>query len=172
MIKSGRLEEFNKQFYDTVERGVFRKLTEEEMRKYNGPLNYITMVEAFKNRPHSTTPLRICMTSSMKQPPPSGKSLNDCLMKGPSVLEEIAAIGGFTFKETLMSGDAEEDPDNPKKVLGLIWETKRDRLRIDVKVNFSNKQWGARTALDEDLEDDEEEFVPEVSTKGVLWRVV
>ena len=50
-----------------------------------------------------------------------------------------------------MSGDAEEDPENPKKVLGLIWETERDRLRIDVKVNFSNKQRGARTAPDADL---------------------
>ena len=84
MIKSGRLEEFNKQFYDTVERGVFRKLTPAELREYSGPLNYISMVEAFKNGPHSTTPLRICMNSSMKQPLPSGKSLNDCLMKGPS----------------------------------------------------------------------------------------
>ena len=35
-------------------------------------------------------------------------------------LEDIAANGGFTFKETLMSGDAEEEAENPKKVLGLI----------------------------------------------------
>ncbi len=83
LIRSRRLEEFNSQFYDTVERGVFRKLSRQEMADYTGPINYITMVEALKNGPHTTTPLRICMNSSMKQPSPSGKALNDCLMKGP-----------------------------------------------------------------------------------------
>jgi hypothetical protein len=92
MIKSGRLEEFNKQFYETVERGVFRKLSPTELSEYSGPLNYISMVEAFKNGPHSTTPLRICMNSSMKQPQPSGKSLNDCLMKGPSALVDLFTV--------------------------------------------------------------------------------
>jgi hypothetical protein len=28
-------------------------------------VNYISMVEAFKEGPHSTTPLRICMNSSL-----------------------------------------------------------------------------------------------------------
>jgi hypothetical protein len=289
LIRSRRLEEFNSQFYDTVERGVFRKLSRQEMADYTGPINYITMVEALKNGPHTTTPLRICMNSSMKQPPPSGKSLNDCLMKGPSALvdlftitlglreykyaltkdlskfyqrvladelaqhvrriiwrggeldrepdvyvtttvnfgdkpagcianaatretarmfgggkdnaawfltertymddatagantrdelvklskemEEIAACGGFTFKETMMSGDPVEDPDNPKKVLGLIWDTAADRLCMDVKVNFSGKQKGARVDPDADLEEDVDVFTPENITKRMLWRV-
>jgi hypothetical protein len=81
LIKQGRVEEFNSQFRDTVERGVFRELSEEELKEWKGPLNYIAMVEAFKNGPHATTPLRICMKSSLKQPPPVKKSLNDCLMK-------------------------------------------------------------------------------------------
>ncbi len=58
-----RTEEFNKQFYETVERGVFKEISREEMKKWEGPVNYITMVEAFKEGPHSTTPLRICMNS-------------------------------------------------------------------------------------------------------------
>jgi hypothetical protein len=205
------------------------------------PVNYITMVKALKNGPHTTTPLRICINSSMKEPMLSGKSLNDCLMKGPSALvdlftvtlglreyqyaltndlskfylrvqadelaqhvrriiwhggeldrdqdvyvtttvnfgdrpagyiaitatremakmfsgskddfacfltertyvndatagantryklvklsrkmEEIGACGSFTFKETMMSEDPVEDPNNTKKVLGLIWDT-------------------------------------------------
>src|SRR5450830_458158 len=246
LVRTKRLAEFNEQFYQTVERGVFRKLTREEMADYKGPVNYVTMVEALKNGPHATTPLRICMNSAMKQPQPSGRSLNDCLMKGPSALadlftttlgmrefryaltkdlskfyqrvdvdelaqhvrrivwrggdlqrdpdvyvtttvnfgdkpagciaivaaretarrfgggketaawflenrtyvddatagadtmeelqqlsremEEIAACGGFTFKETLMSGDTVEDHACPKKVLGLFWETDRDML--------------------------------------------
>ena len=48
------------------------------------------------------------------------------LLRISKELEEIAANGGFTFKETLMSGDVEGEPENPKKVLGLIWETERD----------------------------------------------
>jgi hypothetical protein len=32
LIKQGRVEEFNSQFRDTVERGVFRELSEEELK--------------------------------------------------------------------------------------------------------------------------------------------
>ena len=76
LIKQNRVEEFNKQFQDTVDRGVFRELQGEELQAWKGPVNYIAMVEAFKNGPHATTPLRICMNSSLKQPPPVKKSLN------------------------------------------------------------------------------------------------
>jgi hypothetical protein len=86
LIKTKRLDEFKKQFYNTVERVVFKKLTVKEMAEFSGPVNYITTMEAFKNEPHSTTPLHICMDSSRKQPIPSGKSLKDCLMKAPSAL--------------------------------------------------------------------------------------
>jgi hypothetical protein len=53
--KQKRTDEFNKQFYDTVERGVFREISEKEMQSWSGPFNYIAMVEAFKQGPHSTT---------------------------------------------------------------------------------------------------------------------
>jgi hypothetical protein len=33
------------QFYDTVERGVFRRLTVEKMVNYLGPVNYIITVK-------------------------------------------------------------------------------------------------------------------------------
>ncbi len=61
LIKTGRLQEYNSQFYNIVERGVFQKFSLQEMLEYKGPLNYITMVEALKNSPYTTTPLRICM---------------------------------------------------------------------------------------------------------------
>ncbi len=289
LIKQGRVEEFNSQFRDTVERGVFRELSEEELKEWKGPLNYIAMVEAFKNGPHATTPLRICMNSSLKQPPPVKKSLNDCLMKGPSALvdlftitlsfrehryalakdlskfyqkveadeltqhmrrilwrdcdgskemwvyvtttvnfgdrpagciaiaalretaerygadlpiaawylkyrtyvddavagsdkqkgmvelsgdlETLAGRGGFQFKGTLMTGDAAADPSEPRKVLGLIWETQEDKLQVYVKLNTGGKVGGARIQEDIDLEGDLSRALPGAITKRVLWRV-
>ena len=87
LIKKGSVDEFNQVFNDIVSRGVFKELTAEELDSWSGPVNYITMVEAFKTAPNATTPLRIC-NSAMKQPPPVSKSLNDILMKGPSALTD------------------------------------------------------------------------------------
>jgi hypothetical protein len=261
----------------------------EELREWKGPFNYIAMVEAFKNGPHATTPLRICMNSGLKQPPLVKKSLNDCLMKGPPALvdlftvtlsfrehryaltkdlskfyqrveaddlaqhmrrilwrdcdgskdlrvyvtttvnfgdgpagciaiaamretaeryggdlpeaawflkyrtyvddavagsdtrsglkglsadlETLAARGGFQFKETLMSGDAAADPSEPRKVLGLIWETQKDKLQVDVKLNTGGKIGGARVQEDIDLEGDLSRAIPGAVTKRILWRV-
>jgi hypothetical protein len=94
LAKEGRTEEFNKQFYETVERAMFKEIGRKEMKKWKGPVNYmyITMVEAFKEGPHSTTPLRICMNSSLRQPKPVSMVLNDCLMKGPSALVDLFTV--------------------------------------------------------------------------------
>ncbi len=75
-----------------MDRGVFKAVPREEADQYRGPVNYISMVEAFKTGPHATTPLRICMNSSMKQPKPSGVSLNDCLLKGPPALADLYTV--------------------------------------------------------------------------------
>jgi hypothetical protein len=64
LVKTGRLDEFNQQFQDNVERGVFKALTWKEGDNYKGPINYISMVEVFKTGPYAMTPLRICMNSS------------------------------------------------------------------------------------------------------------
>jgi hypothetical protein len=87
--KQGNLEHFNKNFQETIDRGVFKKLTQEEADSYTGPINYITMTGTFK--PGSTSPIRICMNSRMKQPG-TRLSLNDILMKGPSSLADLFAV--------------------------------------------------------------------------------
>ena len=86
LISKGQMEEFNAQFQDTVQRGVFKLVTEQN---YQGTIFYISMVDAYKTGPNATTPVRLCMNSSLKY---AGNSLNDLLMKGPSALNEIIGV--------------------------------------------------------------------------------
>jgi hypothetical protein len=62
------------------------------VNRYKGPVNYISTVAAYKSGPNQTTPLRICMNSSMKQPAPVNMSLNDLLYKGPSALADLYIV--------------------------------------------------------------------------------
>jgi hypothetical protein len=92
LAKEGRTEDINKQFYETGEHGVFKEMGRMEPEKWKGPVNCITMVEVFKEGPHSTTPLSICMNSRLQQPRPVSMGLNDCLMKGPSRLVDLFTV--------------------------------------------------------------------------------
>jgi hypothetical protein len=67
--KQKRHQEFNNVFQETVDRGVFKEISREEMEFWMGPVNYISIVEALKQGSQATTPIRICMNSSTKQPP-------------------------------------------------------------------------------------------------------
>ncbi len=71
---------------------MFKEIGPEEIAALECPVNYISMVEAFKEGPHSTTPLRICMNRSLRQPKLVSLSLNDCLMKGPSALVDLFTV--------------------------------------------------------------------------------
>jgi hypothetical protein len=288
LLKKGRLDELNRQFQDNVDRGVFKPIPKEEPDQYKGAVNYISMVEAFKTGPHATTPLRICMNSSMKQPKPSGVSLNDCLLKGSPALadlytvtlgirehrvaftkdiskfyqcveadeaaqhvrrilwrfgerareptifvttrvnygnrsagciaiavvretatrfgegkertawflknrtnvddatggassveaakqvsqdmEDILENGGFHFKETVMSGDPLGKDGELRKVLGLRWDTQRDEICVDIKLNYGEKVKGAYLEEDAPLTDPES-ALPQVITRRLLWMV-
>ena len=69
---------YKDQVLDFVNRGVLRKLTEDELRDWHGPVRYVDHHEIFKVG--STTPLRIVINSSFCD---KGElSLNDILMKG------------------------------------------------------------------------------------------
>jgi hypothetical protein len=288
LLKKGRLEEFNRQFQDNVNRGVFKPIPSKEANRYKRAINYISMVEAFKTSPFATTPLRICMNSSMKQPQPSGVNLNDCLLKGPPALaalytvtlgirehkvaftkdiskfyqcvkadeaaqhvrrilwrfgdkskeptifvttrvnygdrpagctaradvretadrfgrgretaawflknrtyvddttggassagrarqvsqdmEDILENWGFWFKETVMSGDTLEKGGELRKVLRLKWDTQKDEICVDIKLNYGEKVKGAYLEEDAPLADPDS-ALPQVITRRVLWRV-
>jgi hypothetical protein len=74
----------------------------------------------------------------------AGSGTQGGMMELSNDLETLAGRGGFQFKGTLMTGDAATDPSEPRKVLGLIWETQEDKLQVDVKVNTGGKVGGAR----------------------------
>ena len=86
--RSGYLQKFDEQFQDAIKRGVFVRLSEEDA-KYRGMVNYIPMVEALKEKEGASTPVRICMNSSMKY---QGTCLNDVMCKGPSALADQYAL--------------------------------------------------------------------------------
>jgi hypothetical protein len=73
-------------------------------------------------------------------------------------MEAVAKRGGFEFKETLMSEEADGEP---HKVLGLIWETEADRLRVEMKLNLGAKKAGLHLMENVMLDDE-----PEIITKG------
>ena len=280
LTRLGKIDQFNEQFQDAVDREVFQAVKTD----YNGPINYISIVDAYKNGPHCTTPLRLCMNSSLKF---AGKSLNDILYKGPSALndlyglalrfrkhkigfvrdlskfyqsvlaserdqhvrrviwrwgktdaepeiyktttvnfgdrpagcvaqvalrktariykevhplaaeviendtysddtasggdtkeevidivhgmDDIVSMGGFRYKDVIMSGDVTEG--EPRKVLGIGWNTEKDSLFVDVKVNFHEKKKGVFVGPDADL-NNIQPAVPEIVTKRMIWRVV
>jgi hypothetical protein len=95
----------------------------------------------------------------------AGTDTMDRLSTLSGEMEAVAKGGGFEFKETLMSGDKEEENGEPHKVLGLIWETEADRLRVDVKLNLGAKKAGLHLIENVELDEEPEKALPEVITK-------
>ena len=79
---------YNDQVMDFVNRGVLRKLSQNELNDWDGPIRYVDHHEVFKVG--STTPIRIVINSSFCDKGES--SLNDILMKGPNVLTNLFEI--------------------------------------------------------------------------------
>ena len=71
-----------------VKRSVIRELSQEEMKKYKGPVNYITIFEVKKEESASTT-VRLVSHSSLTF---KGLSFNDTLMKGANTLNDLYKI--------------------------------------------------------------------------------
>ncbi|XP_066029071.1 uncharacterized protein [Pocillopora verrucosa] len=79
---------YQQQIDDMLNRKVARKLTEDELKEYKGPIHYISYHEVLK--PDSkTTPVRIVFNSSANY---MGHILNDYWAKGPDLLNNILGI--------------------------------------------------------------------------------
>jgi hypothetical protein len=51
-------------------------------------------------------------------------------------MEDILENRGFRFKETVMSGDPLGKDRELRKALGLRWDTQRDEICVDIKLNI------------------------------------
>ena len=81
------LEAFNEEMKKFLDKQTFVQLSDDELKNYDGPINYITTTISLKDS--ATTPLRICTNSSFK----NGKySLNDLIPKGPNSLNDMLAV--------------------------------------------------------------------------------
>ena len=70
---------YAEQIQDMIDRGVARKLSEEEMKQWSGPAFYLSHL-AVASPKSASTPVRIVFNSSQSY---KGISLNECLAKGP-----------------------------------------------------------------------------------------
>ena len=93
---------YKRQIEDMVKRGAARILKSEELKLYKDPIFYLSH-HAVLNPSSKFTPCRIVFNSSAKF---KGYSLNDCLAKGPSMLNDILGILlRFREKEVAFVGD-------------------------------------------------------------------
>lgn len=79
---------------DMVRRKIARKLSEREIRDYNGPVYYIHHHEVLKPD-SSSTPMRIVFNSSASY---MGQKLNDFWAKGPNILNNLLGVL-FRFRQ-------------------------------------------------------------------------
>lgn len=123
---------YKAQVYDMVERNAAIKLSKEQLENWIGPVWYISHLIA--PNPHSvTTPVRLVWNSSQKY---RGQSLNDLLIKGPDVLNNIRAVL-LRFREGVFAalGDI-------KKMYNSVWLEDRE-------VHLHRFLW--RDSMDEDI---------------------
>ena len=80
---------YQKQIEDMLDKKVTRHVSEKELRSYSGPRFYISHHDVLS--PNSaSTPMRVVFNSSARIR--GGLSLNDCLAKGPCLLNQLLGI--------------------------------------------------------------------------------
>ena len=82
-------ETYQNQIRDMVERGVARQVSDKELQDYTGEKFYISHHDVMSPRSVST-PMRVVFNSSARIK--GGISLNDCLAKGPCLLNKLLGI--------------------------------------------------------------------------------
>ena len=95
-------EAYSKQMDEMVDLGFSRKLTEEELANYKGPIHYVSHHAVIRPEKKST-PVRIVFNSSASY---HGHTLNDYWYKGPDLLNSLfGVLLRFREKEVAICGD-------------------------------------------------------------------
>ena len=89
-IKTGNQEEYVKEMEKAFKQGTLRELSQEEMDKYEGQVNYNNHFEVLKEG-RSFIRLRIVSNSAQKNAR-SGLSLNDCMKTGPNEMALLVEV--------------------------------------------------------------------------------
>jgi hypothetical protein len=85
-------------------------------------------------------------------------------------MESIIGNSRFQLKETIMSSDSLDERGELEKVLGLRWETEKNKICVDIKLNYGEKIKGTYIEQDDSLTDLEVSLLDRI-TRSVLWRV-
>ena len=88
---------YEEQFQDMVTRKVVRKLSQEEISQYTGPVFYLSHFEV--NNPEKTTKMRIVCNASATY---MQTKLNDCWVKGPLITNDLLGVL-LRFREKLIA---------------------------------------------------------------------
>ena len=92
------LKFYNAKFKKFVDRGAIRKLSQEELDHYQGPISYVTHHPVFKQE-STTTLLRIVTNSSFINEN-ARLSPNGCMQEGPNaLLSLLEVLIGFRMNE-------------------------------------------------------------------------
>ena len=160
-------ETYKRQMNDMLERKVERSVSDEELREYNGPRFYISHHDVLKPESHSTA-MRIVFNSSARI---KGISLNECLAKGPSLLNNILGILlRFRQEEFAFIGDISKMfhsisiPIEDQMTHLFLWRNLQSELKPNTyamtAVNMGDRPAAAiaQTALRKTAEEDKQEF--------------
>ena len=147
LIKTGFKASYDEQLQDFITRGAVEKISDEELRNYEGPINYVDHHGVLSDS--NTTPYRFVVNSSLDNNG-SGVSLNDCLPKGPksirSLFQCIITFRSYTHVvvfdlskayQSMFTGEMEKhlrrivwrfNPEDPWETYGFLRVTYGDRI--------------------------------------------
>ncbi|XP_071537731.1 uncharacterized protein [Panulirus ornatus] len=91
--------------------------------------------------------------------------------------EEILKRGGFQMKQWVMSGSHDMTEDSKiidtevEKVLGMIWEPKKDQCSYKVSINICTKRKKIRTGPDLTVEEIVQRIPKQLTKRMILSQV-
>ena len=85
---SGIRPVYKEQFNDSIQRGVFREVSKNELAEYQGPKWYLDHHEVYKEG-FTSTPVRMVLNTSLRH---NNIILNEITMKGQNSLNNLFAV--------------------------------------------------------------------------------